>query len=63
MIDLHCHTTNSDGTWTVEELLKKAQEINLEVLSITDHDSVKSYLKYKKIKNYKIFLKETLLME
>ena len=48
MIDLHCHTTNSDGTWTVEELLKKAQEINLEVLSITDHDSVKSYFEIQK---------------
>ena len=50
MIDLHCHTTNSDGTWTVEELLKKAQEINLEVLSITDHDSVKSYFEIQKNK-------------
>ena len=48
MIDLHCHTTNSDGTWTVEEMLKKAQEINLEVLSITDHDSVKSYFEIQK---------------
>ena len=26
MIDLHCHTTNSDGTYTTTELLKKAEE-------------------------------------
>ena len=26
MIDLHSHTTNSDGTWTTKELLTKAEE-------------------------------------
>ena len=26
MIDLHCHTKNSDGTWKVLEILKKAEE-------------------------------------
>lgn len=44
MIDLHCHTTNSDGTWTTKELLSKAEEIKLEILSITDHDTAKSYI-------------------
>ena len=39
MVDLHSHTTNSDGTWTTKELLTKAEEIGLEVLSITDHDT------------------------
>ena len=43
MIDLHCHTTNSDGTWTTEELLKKAEETRIKILSITDHDSVRAY--------------------
>lgn len=31
MIDLHIHTNNSDGTDTVEELLKKAETLNLEI--------------------------------
>ena len=44
MIDLHCHTINSDGTWSTEELLKKAEEQKLEILSITDHDTAKSYI-------------------
>lgn len=43
MIDLHCHTTNSDGTYTTIELLKKAEEKGITLLSITDHDTTKSY--------------------
>lgn len=48
MIDLHSHTTNSDGTWTTKELLMKAEELKLEVLSITDHDTAKSYIEIEK---------------
>jgi predicted metal-dependent phosphoesterase TrpH len=40
MIDLHTHTSYSDGTWSVEKLLEEAQKANIEVLSITDHDNV-----------------------
>lgn len=61
MIDLHCHTTNSDGTWTVEKLLKKAQEINLEVLSITDHDSVKSNFEIQKNKELQNIFKGNII--
>ena len=43
MIDLHCHTTNSDGTDNTIELLKKAQEKGITLLSITDHDTTKAY--------------------
>lgn len=48
MIDLHSHTTNSDGTWSTKELLMKAEELKLEVLSITDHDTAKSYIEIEK---------------
>ncbi len=48
MIDLHCHTANSDGTWTTKELLTRAEELKLEVLSITDHDTAKSYIEIEK---------------
>lgn len=44
MIDLHSHTKNSDGTWTTEEILRKAEELKLEAFSITDHDTAKSYI-------------------
>lgn len=43
MIDLHIHTTNSDGTCTVKEILEKAEEKKLEWISITDHESCKAY--------------------
>lgn len=43
MIDLHCHTTNSDGTDNIIELLKKAQDLGITLLSITDHDTTKAY--------------------
>lgn len=55
MIDLHIHTDNSDGTDTVEELLKKAQNLKLEYISITDHDTCKAYEKLKEIDISKIF--------
>lgn len=43
MIDLHMHTKYSDGTDTVKELLKNAKKRGLEVISITDHNSCRSY--------------------
>lgn len=43
MIDLHIHTNHSDGTDTVKELLENAEKQKLEVISITDHDSVDAY--------------------
>ena len=43
MIDIHSHTTYSDGSCSVEELLKEAQKVGLSLLSITDHNSVQAY--------------------
>lgn len=37
-VDLHTHTTFSDGTKTNVELLKLAKDKNIDVISITDHD-------------------------
>lgn len=47
MIDLHTHTTYSDGTWDVKTLLKNAKENGVELLAITDHDTVKAHLELK----------------
>ncbi len=55
MIDLHMHTINSDGSDTPEELLKKCQELELEYISITDHDTCKSYDDLRSINIEKIF--------
>lgn len=43
MIDLHIHTIHSDGEDSVENILKQAESLNLEVISITDHDCVDAY--------------------
>jgi hypothetical protein len=40
MIDLHCHTTASDGIKTPTELIDFAIGKNVEILAITDHDTV-----------------------
>lgn len=49
MIDLHIHTLYSDGADTVEEVLKKAEELKLEYISITDHDTAEAYEELEKI--------------
>jgi predicted metal-dependent phosphoesterase TrpH len=38
-IDLHTHSTASDGLYAPSELLRQAHEIGLRVLALTDHDS------------------------
>jgi len=37
--DLHLHTTESDGTWTPEELVREARGAGLAALAVTDHDT------------------------
>jgi len=39
-IDLHTHSTISDGTYTPTELVEYAIEKELKVIALTDHDSV-----------------------
>lgn len=40
MIDLHTHTSASDGQYTPRDLIKKAKEEGISVLAISDHDTV-----------------------
>jgi DNA polymerase (family X) len=37
--DLHCHTTASDGTATIEEMAAAAREAGYDYLAITDHSA------------------------
>ncbi len=55
MIDLHTHTSYSDGTWKVSKLLEEAQNVKLEILSITDHDTLAAYNELKKMDYKKIY--------
>ncbi len=40
--DLHCHTTLSDGSLGIEEVILQAKRMNLDFLAITDHDTLSS---------------------
>ena len=55
MIDLHTHTNYSDGTWSLKKLLEEAEKTNIEILSITDHNTVNSYKELEKINIKDIF--------
>ncbi len=44
MIDLHMHTTFSDGSISPEELVAMVIEHGMEAIAITDHDNTQSYL-------------------
>lgn len=39
-IDLHTHSTCSDGTFSVKELIDRAHEKGLAAIALTDHDTV-----------------------
>lgn len=40
MIDLHMHSTYSDGSQTPEQLLQEAKELGLSAIALTDHDTI-----------------------
>ncbi|EKX67755.1 PHP domain-containing protein [Streptomyces ipomoeae] len=42
-IDLHCHSTASDGTDTPAELVRRAGAAGLDVVALTDHDTTRGY--------------------
>lgn len=44
-VDMHIHTTASDGTWTIVELLEHIKKNNIKVFSITDHDTIENSVK------------------
>lgn len=42
--DLHMHSIHSDGTYTVDKLVSYAKEKDLDVIALTDHDSMSGVL-------------------
>lgn len=40
IIDLHTHSTESDGTFTPEELICEAKKAGLSAIALTDHDTL-----------------------
>ncbi|MGM0445171.1 MAG: PHP domain-containing protein [Bacillota bacterium] len=39
-VDLHLHTTYSDGSFSPEELILEAKKLNYSAIAVTDHDTV-----------------------
>lgn len=40
IIDLHIHSACSDGEFTLIDIFKKASQLGIDLISITDHDSI-----------------------
>lgn len=55
MVDMHTHTTYSDGDKSLEELLIEAEKNNVTILSITDHDTVDGYYELKELDYKKLY--------
>lgn len=57
-IDLHIHTSKSDGILTPKEVIDEAKKNNVNVISICDHDTIDAYtldlLEYAKKNNIKL---------
>ena len=51
-VDLHVHTKFSDGTHTVEEVLKLASNLNVREIAITDHDTIINIRNYKELESF-----------
>jgi predicted metal-dependent phosphoesterase TrpH len=43
MIDLHSHTTESDGTFSPAQLVEEAVRSGVRILGITDHDTFSGF--------------------
>lgn len=46
-INLHIHSTYSDGKSSFEEILKQAKEKGYKLISITDHNTIEGHKKFK----------------
>ena len=48
-IDLHLHSTISDGTDTPEEILQLIRNQKIDAFSVTDHDSIASCRRIRRV--------------
>ncbi|MFR4619968.1 MAG: PHP domain-containing protein, partial [Oscillospiraceae bacterium] len=47
-IDLHTHSTASDGTFTPSEVAHKAHKTGLSAIALTDHDTINGLAEFKR---------------
>jgi len=56
LLDLHTHSTASDGTYSPEDIVLEAARKKLKYLSLTDHDTIEGLSKITSIPNELIFI-------
>ncbi len=54
ILDLHCHSTCSDGSLSPHQLIEKAIESSIELFAITDHDTIQAYKEIKEVADLKL---------
>lgn len=47
--DLHMHSTVSDGSFTIPELIEFAKKKGLDAIAVTDHDTVSHFSRFRKL--------------
>ena len=50
MVDMHIHTNNSDGEYSIIKIIDMLKKQNIDLFSITDHDNVNSCIELETIK-------------
>lgn len=50
--DLHIHSTFSDGSETIEEIVAAAENLGLDVVAITDHDTMSHLSEISRLSNH-----------
>ena len=50
LMDLHMHSTISDGTDTPDEILSRVRDAGIPLFSVTDHDAAKAYEMIRRIR-------------
>ncbi len=51
MIDLHCHSTASDGSFSPTELVSMAEKLNITHFALTDHDTTEGIPEFMNMKS------------
>ena len=41
--DMHVHTNHSDGTQTIDQVMKRAADLGIHTVAVTDHDTVDTW--------------------
>ena len=54
--ELHCHSTESDGHYVVQEVVKEASRIGLDYLAMTDHFTTSQWRKLEDVRDLPIAL-------